>query len=211
MVIDLAGIASDVTANAVIYAALAFFSGMAGVMLYHRLAGAFQKRDYHADDGVIEGVVQEYSRRLRDYDRMIADLRTKVDILELRAEPPAPAVTSGVISHQTVISQAPQHHARVILPAAVTQHVTSQDMEKPEGQNGTTDYVLKMLAERPRTSREVQQAIGRSREHTSRLMKKLAASGLVDRDASTKPFRYAVTDSGRERLKEKVASEMRSL
>ncbi len=199
MAIDLAGIASDVTANAVMYAALAFFSGMAGVMLYHRLAGAFQKHDYHTDESVIEGVVQEYSRRLRDYDRVIVDLRTKVDILELKAEPPVPAVTSGVIS------QAPQHHARVI-----SQHVTSQ-VEKPEGQNGTTDYVLKMLAERPRTSREVQQAIGRSREHTARLMKKLAASGLVDRDSSTKPFRYAVTDSGRERLKEKVASEMRSL
>jgi DNA-binding PadR family transcriptional regulator len=42
-------------------------------------------------------------------------------------------------------------------------------------------------------------------------MKKLTASGLVDRDVSTKPFRYTITDSGRERLKEKVASEMRSL
>lgn len=204
MAIDLAGIAGDVTTNAVMYAALAFFSGMAGVMLYHRLAGAFQKRDYHADDGVVEAVVLEYSRRLGDYDRVIADLRTKVDILELRAEPPAQAVTSSVTS------QGPQHHARVILPA-VTQHVTSQDVERPEGQNGTTDYILKMLAERPRTSREVQLAIGRSREHTARLMKKLAASGLVDRDSSTKPFRYTVTDSGHERLKEKVASEMRSL
>lgn len=204
MAIDLAGIAGDVTTNVVMYAALAFFSGMAGLMLYHRLAGAFQKRDYHADDGVVEAVVLEYSRRLGDYDRVIADLRTKVDILELRAEAPSQAVTSSVTS------QAPQHHARVILPA-VTQHVTSQDVERPEGQNGTTDYILKMLAERPRTSREVQLAIGRSREHTARLMKKLAASGLVDRDSTTKPFRYTVTDSGHERLKEKVASEMRSL
>jgi hypothetical protein len=204
MAIDLAGIANDITANVVMYAALAFFSGMAGVMLYHRLAKAFQKRDYHADEGVIEAVVQEYSRRLGDYDRVIADLRTKMDILELRAQAPAQAVTSGVTS------QEPQHHARVILPE-VTQHVTSQDVEKLEGQNGTTDYILKMLAERPRKSREVQLAIGRSREHTARLMKKLTASGLVDRDVSTKPFRYTVTDSGRERLKEKVASEMRSL
>jgi hypothetical protein len=203
MAIDLAGIAGDITGNVVIYAALAFFSGMAGVILYHRLARAFQKRDYHADDGVIEAVVQEYSRRLGDYDRVIADLRTKVDILELRAEAPAPAVISSVTS------QEPQHHARVISPAAVTQHVT-QSVERPEGQNGTTDYILKMLAERPRTSREVQVAIGRSREHTARLMKKLTASGLVDRGSLTKPFRYTVTGSGHERLKEKVASEMRS-
>jgi predicted transcriptional regulator len=140
---------------------------------------------------------------------VIADLRTKVDILELRAETPPPAR----MSQQLVMSQEPQHHAaRVIQPAAVTQHATSQEPERPEGQNGTTDYILKMLAERPLASREVQQAIGRSREHTARLMKKLATSALVERDVSTKPFRYTVTDSGRERLKEKVevASEMRS-
>ena len=208
MAIDLAVIASDVTTNVVMYAALAFFSGMAGVMLYHRLAEALKKRDYHADDAVTEAVVLEYSRRLRDYDRVIADLRTKVDILELRAETPAPAPR---MSQQLQTSQEPQHHtARVIQPPAVTQHATAQEPERLEGQNGTTDYILKMLAERPLTSREVQQAIGRSREHTARLMKKLTASGLVDRDSSTKPFRYTVTDSGRERLREKVASEMRS-
>jgi DNA-binding MarR family transcriptional regulator len=92
-------------------------------------------------------------------------------------------------------------------PVAVTQHATTAEVEKPAGaQNGTNDYILKLLAERPRTSREVQHAIGRTREHTARLMKKLHDSGLVDRDANSKPFRYKITDSGRERLKEKEAA-----
>jgi DNA-binding PadR family transcriptional regulator len=71
--------------------------------------------------------------------------------------------------------------------------------------NGTTDYILKLLAEKPRTSREVQLAVGRTREHTARLMKKLHDSGLVSRDVNARPFKYNITDAGRERLQEKVA------
>ena len=37
------------------------------------------------------------------------------------------------------------------------------------------------------TSRDIQITIGRTREHTSRLMKKLSDDGLVQRHAGTKP------------------------
>jgi DNA-binding IclR family transcriptional regulator len=53
------------------------------------------------------------------------------------------------------------------------------------------------------TSKEVQHAIGRSREHTSRLMKRLCEYGFVDRDSDTKPFTYALAEAGRLRLKER--------
>jgi predicted transcriptional regulator len=83
-------------------------------------------------------------------------------------------------------------------PVTVTQHVA---IEKEV--NSTTDYIFKLLAERPRSSREVQLAIGRTREHTARLMKKLHDLGLVSRDVNTKPFRYNITDAGREMLKKR--------
>ena len=70
--------------------------------------------------------------------------------------------------------------------------------------NSTTDYILKLLVEKPRTSRQVQLAIGRTREHTARLMKKLHDSGFVSRDITTKPFRYNITDAGQEMLKERA-------
>jgi CTP-dependent riboflavin kinase len=63
---------------------------------------------------------------------------------------------------------------------------------------------LKLLYERPRTSREVQHAIGRTREHTARLMKKLHDLGLVSRDINAKPFRYNITDAGQETLKKRA-------
>ena len=57
-----------------------------------------------------------------------------------------------------------------------------------------------MLMEKPRTSREIQHSVGRTREHTSRLMKKLYDSKLVIRDSNNKPFKYSITDAGRIQL-----------
>jgi CRP-like cAMP-binding protein len=188
MIVDLSFLGSDLVMSGV----FAFLAGMASVMVYARAKAALADRRYRADETVVEAVVLEYTRRLRDYDRVIAELRSKVDIMEVRSA--APQATSQP-SHQ------PQPHvAPVSEPVAVTQRATVEN----EG-NGTTDYILKLLVEKPRTSREVQLAVGRTREHTARLMKKLHDSGLVSRDANAKPFRYNITDAGRERLQEKVA------
>ncbi len=201
MAFDFSVVANNITPDTVMFVGLAFFSGMAAVMSYHRLHHRFEKAGYRPDETVTEAIVMEYSRRLRDYDRVIAELRTKVDIMELRAETP-----KSVISHQLQTSHESQPHtSRVMEPPVITQHATLEaEPERQDGQNGTTDYILKMLAERPRTSREVQQAVGRTREHTARLMKKLTGSQFVARDTSAKPFRYNLTDLGRERLREKV-------
>jgi hypothetical protein len=188
MIVDLSFLGSDLVISCV----LAFLIGMVSVMVYGKAKSLIADPRYRTDDTVVEAIVLEYTRRLKDYDRVIADLRSRIDIMEVRARPPQ-NITSQ--SHQ------PQPHvAPVSDSAAVTQNIV---VEK-EG-NGTTDYILKLLAEKPRNSREVQHAVGRTREHTARLMKKLHDSGLVIRDINIKPFRYDITDVGRERLKEKVA------
>ena len=190
MIIDLSFLDSDLVVSGV----LAFLAGMASVMVYFRVRNVGVDRRYRADGTVIEAVVLEYTRRLRDYDNVIAELSVKVDIMEVRSETP-----------RTVTSQ-PSHHAQPHVappsePVTITQHANVENQEA----NGTTDYILKLLAERPLTSREVQRSVGRTREHTARLMKRLHDSGLVSRDVNSKPFRYNITDAGRERLREKLA------
>ena len=190
MIIDLSFLDSDLVISGV----LAFLAGMASVMVYFRVRNVGVERRYRADETVIEAVVLEYTRRLRDYDNVIAELSVKVDIMEVRSETP-----------RTVTSQ-PSHHAQPHVappsePVTITQHANVENQEA----NGTTDYILKLLAERPLTSREVQRSVGRTREHTARLMKRLHDSGLVSRDVNSKPFRYNITDAGRERLREKLA------
>lgn len=193
MIVDLSFLITFLTGSTVTSGILAFLAGMACVMVYARAKNAFADRRYRADEAVVEAVVLEYTRRLRDYDRVIAELRSKIDILEVKSQSPQTLMSQQ--SHQPQPHVAPANE-----PVVVTQPPTVQK----EG-NGTTDYILKLLVERPRTSREVQLAVGRTREHTARLMKKLHDSGLVSRDVNAKPFRYQVTDAGRERLKEKVA------
>lgn len=90
--------------------------------------------------------------------------------------------------------------------------IISQDSIKPvdqedDRQNSTIEYILKKLEDKSLTTREVQRVIGRTREHTSRLMKKLFEEKLVDRDMSTKPFRYAITVEGRKLLSKHFASK----
>jgi predicted transcriptional regulator len=66
--------------------------------------------------------------------------------------------------------------------------------------NSTIEYILKKLDNNSLTTRELQRSIGRTREHTSRLMKKLYDNNLVDRDTVSKPFKYTITSEGRKRL-----------
>lgn len=196
MIVDLTFLIMLLTSDLVISGALAFLAGMACVMVYAKAKSALADRRYRADEAVVEAVVLEYTSRLRDYDRAIAELKSKVDVMEVRSQPPH-AMTS---QYQPPSHQPQPHVAPASEPAAVTQHAVAEK----EG-NGTTNYILKLLAEKPRTSREVQLAVGRTREHAARLMKKLYDSGLVSRDVNARPFKYNITDAGRERLQEKVA------
>ena len=193
---DLTFLGVTVDMNYVILSVLMYAVGLVSVMAYGRLRNVV-KRDYRADDAVVEAIVSEYTRRLRDYDRVIAEMRAKIDVVELRAQ--------SLLQPVTASRPAQPHAPAVSEPVAVTQRVPV-DEEKVEGQNGTTDYILKLLAEKPRTSREVQHAIGRTREHTARLMKKLSDSGLVSRDMNSKPFLYGITEAGQARLREKPAA-----
>jgi hypothetical protein len=187
MIIDPTSLGSDLVISGI----FAFLVGMVSMTVYTRLKTTFEEGRYKTNEAVIEAVVLEYTRRLYDYDKVIAELRAKVDIVESRIKP------HEVVSQDP--SQPQPHVALMSEPVTVTQHAA---IEKEV--NSTTDYIFKLLAERPRSSREVQLAIGRTREHTARLMKKLHGLGLVSRDINTKPFRYNITDAGRQMLKKRA-------
>lgn len=187
MIIDLTSLGSDLVISGI----FAFLVGMVSMTVYSRLKTTFEEGRYKTNEAVIEAVVLEYTRRLHDYDKVISELRAKVDIVESRIKP------HEVVSQDP--SQPQPHVALMSEPVTVTQHAT---IEKEV--NSTTDYIFKLLAEKPRSSREVQLAIGRTREHTARLMKKLHGLGLVSRDINTKPFRYNITDAGRQMLKKRA-------
>jgi CTP-dependent riboflavin kinase len=63
---------------------------------------------------------------------------------------------------------------------------------------------LRLLLKESLTSNEIKNAIGRTREHTARLMKKLYELKLVDRDITTKPFKYGLTEQGKKYIEKHI-------
>jgi hypothetical protein len=64
-----------------------------------------------------------------------------------------------------------------------------------------------LVAEGPKSAPEIGQAVGRSREHTARLMKKLYEEGYIRRDQTRIPFRYSVVDRIKQAVKKPEARD----
>src|ERR687897_355343 len=167
----------------------------------------------HKNTSVINAITSEYARRMEKYDSAIADLRVRLDVIELQNQKhlltqqlhsteSTPSVTLVDQSHDQ--SQHPSYHA-YHRPKRVEplREISGDVSDSNDVQNGTAEYVLKLLDGRSMTSKEVQYAIGRSREHTSRLMKRLCEYGFITRDSNNKPFTYALAEAGQLRLMER--------
>ena len=155
------------------------------------------------NEPLIEAIVAEYSHKLKYIENMVAELNIRIDRLESHkgtGDAPTEPHTDYVTSQQK--SQIPQEHITTI-PSQLTGQVAGSAMptigenSTLDVQNSTMEYILKLLSERPRSSREIQSSIGRTREHTSRLMKKLYEARFVNRQSNNRPYKYTITRSGR--------------
>jgi hypothetical protein len=192
--------------------------GIISVITYMKIKEILQF-PFNREEKTIQSIISEYTHRLNYYDKVIAELRVKIDTLELRmmqrdishsssqtGDTNTTYYKQNITSHQDSQLEQRQrqrqqhnHVATVSNMANITQ-APETVLKDPDSYNGTMDFILKMLMERPRTSREIQHSVGRTREHTSRLMKKLYDSKLVLRDSNSKPFKYSITDAGRIQL-----------
>ncbi len=103
---------------------------------------------------------------------------------------------------QTHVSSNSNHDQSQPNPTMLShQQIEKESIDNNDNnQNSTIEYILKRLEHNSLTTREIQRIIGRTREHTSRLMKKLYDNKFVERDMESKPFRYTVTNEGRKLL-----------
>jgi predicted transcriptional regulator len=158
------------------------------------------------NEPIVEAIVAEYSRRLKYIEKMMVELGIRIDKLEVHKGSTDTANESHIhyITSQRK-SQVPQEYITSI-PSQPTSPVVGSitpiidEKSTLDIQNGTMEYILKLLNERPRSSREIQSSIGRTREHTSRLMKKLYEANLVDRQSNSRPYKYTITHAGRVKI-----------
>jgi len=170
------------------------------------------KENHKFKDMLIDSYIQKFD----EYNQIISDLRTKMDMIELKINPQKEVEIQDIlqdIQHEFITSNDTANdksHKKIshnIPPVMKDVIITNKDSggEQIMQRLNTVDSVLKML-EVPLTSREIQVRIKKSREHTSRLLKKLYSENVVMRDESTRPFRYKITDEGRRLLEQTTSS-----
>lgn len=143
------------------------------------------------------------SSHLEEYERQLVEMKIRLDALEVEPVPasvmPPSRVSEGEVT--SVPSEAETGHKE----AKTTPKTPEAPRNAPSDANhvvyhNATERVLRMVTSGARTSRDIQAGLGKSREHTARLLKKLYEDGLVQRSAGSRPYTYKITEAGQRRL-----------
>lgn len=145
----------------------------------------------------------------------LSDIQIRLDLLESKVsqsknQPRYENIEDNIIKNITDNQDNTLHHNEInditkqyIPKKSLIEKVKDKSLINDK-HNATEHYILKIISKEPLTSNEIKNAIGRTREHTSRLMKKLYELKLVDRDITTKPFKYKLTEQGKKYIGEQV-------
>jgi predicted transcriptional regulator len=127
-------------------------------------------------------------------DARIIDLMAKTEVLSSRLGTSVATTQARPVAN-AIMSASPE--GKAVQSSDVVRVTTRAVM----GEGTETEAkVLRLLVEGPKTSAQIKDAVGRSREHTARLMKALFDRGLVVRNDRNKPYVYEITDSGRSQV-----------
>ena len=158
-----------------------------------------EKRDEFNHYDILEALETRKQNQIDYLNNKLVDIYTKLDKIESQL----------FVSQSILKNQFNSNKIEDVKKQDVIYHDKSHNQDRPkklfnvpENQNSTIQYILKLLHNEPKTSNEIKNAIGRTREHTSRLMKKLYEMNLVERDVKNRPFRYRLTEAGNNYLHE---------
>ena len=165
---------------------LAFIGGLGALYVFYKIRSLISK------SSVID---PSYLERMDFYERQLIDMKIRMDSInmeEMTYQTPIqkemPQTNEGSSDFK---QQRSQKH-----PQIKSQEQIDVKMEY----GNTIDFVLGLITNKAMTSRDIQIASQRSREHTARLMKKLYQEGYVQRNTKTKPYTYLITEKGRAKL-----------
>ena len=170
---------------------VAFLIGVFGLLLYFKLKPYVSLKQKNTDPAYLE--------RLEYYERQLIDMKIRLDALDMAD------LTSNSESTEEELKKIIQRLAKNTEEKEFEEKIIEIKPKKQEIMPSSeyfdiTDHVLHLITDKSMTSRDIQITIGRTREHTSRLMKKLFEDGLVERHTNTKPYKYSITNKGKEKL-----------
>ncbi|MGY5142241.1 MAG: winged helix DNA-binding protein [Nitrosopumilus sp.] len=171
----------------------AFVVGIVGLFVYQRVR-PYIKLNEKVDVSQLE--------RLEYYERQLIDMKIRLDALEIQGieekhEDPNMELKDFIA--KLVEKQEKIDDDAAPLVQKVEPNLENNDLISNFSKidyNNPTDYVLHLITDKAMTSRDIQITLKKSREHTSRLLKKLFDDGLVQRNENSKPYSYSITDKG---------------
>ena len=183
---------------------LAFLIGLGGLYFFFKIRPFIKSSSDVTDPTHVE--------RLEYYERQLIDMKIRLDSLEIQGveeNPIDPNLELKQFIEKLVETKEPEKQIEVIKEPEI---VIEKQISTPNLSNiehvSPIDYVLQLITNKAMTSRDIQITTKRSREHTSRLMKKLFESGLVQRNTETKPYSYSITEKGKMKINDIVSDQV---
>ena len=133
--------------------------------------------------------------RLEYYENQLIDMKIRLDAMELDTENSEMPNFDKVNEELAKPQKRKQEVGSMKIKSQGTSRIPNMSFED------SIEHVLKLITKKPMTSRDIEVTFGgRSREHVSRLMKKLYDDGFVERNTTKRPYTYSITDSGKARI-----------
>jgi len=171
---------------------LAFIVGILGLYAYFKIRPYVKTKN--------EGIDASQTERLEYYERQLIDMKIRLDALEIQGieqKVEDPNLELKQFLEKLAKNEVQERSIEVENKPEV---VSKKEIPKPVVQNLTptnpVDYVLHLITNKAMTSRDIQITLKKSREHISRLMKKMFEEGYVQRNTESKPYTYSITEKG---------------
>ena len=175
-----------------------FVIGLVGLYSYYKVRPFIKIKGDMIDSSQLE--------RLEYYERQLIDMKIRLDSIEMQGL--EQKIEEPNLELKQFLEKLTKNQQVVEKPIEPIKTEVSSKVESAStnrmpnlDHNNAIDYVLHLITDKAMTSRDIQITLKRSREHTSRLMKKLFDDGYVKRNTNSKPYTYSITEKGKEKIK----------
>ena len=177
---------------------LAFLVGIGGLYVFYKVRPFIKTKNEMFD--------VSQSERLEYYERQLIDMKIRLDALEIQGteqKSEDPNLELRQFLEKLSKNEVKEKSIDSVITPDIKQEksISMPNLSNIEHTN-PTNYVLQLITNKTMTSRDIQITLKRSREHTSRLMKKLFEEGYVQRNTESKPYTYSITEKGLAKVEE---------
>jgi predicted transcriptional regulator len=174
---------------------LAFLVGLGGLFAYYKLRPLIKTNNT---------MDASQTERLEYYERQLIDMKIRLDSLEiqgLEGKTEDPNLELKQFLEKLAKNEVKDKPNELVVQGEIVPDEPKTTSRMPNlDHNNAIEHVLHLITNKAMTSRDIQITLKRSREHTSRLMKKLFEDGFVKRNIDSKPYTYSISEKGKEKI-----------